>query len=510
MVLIFYEVLCLTTCICLLLHWASAQLTGSLTSPGNPYIVTIQITNPSQETLSILAWNNVFDNTSALPLFFTAKDDLGNVVQLASTNVMRAGLSSSDLYTMVPGHIFNQTVDLRQVMQTLPSGPSPPQGARLAKTVFTVALPPTYKGIVGDASAVIAVPPDFSSAPKKLGDQFHSNLQDIGIECMPLRLSASFPLIGDVDPTFASSADGAHIDSQCTAQNLTDLSDALADAGIYAKSLGLAADDPTNTVFPLFFNTSARQTVSSIAKAISNNLIGHGPHVNVYCQDIQNICSDPNVLGYSFTPSFLGDAYIVLCPSGMGLGRALPPCQTIGTATSSHVIFNLMTTLNNIVPAVMTNAVYGPAACELLSISTTIDPTTNPDSLAQLSIEQWGYGLGGSPWNGGSCLPAGGFLSTRKSAISDTRKEISVARSKSSPNSKRPSPPLKTKRDDIADDLAATSACTAAESSLLQFAVENARALAKYASDDLQSTSPESLQRWTEYDILPSHIRLAR
>ena len=490
----------LLTCISLLLQWTSAQLTALITSPGNPYIVNISVTNPTQNTISVLAWNNLFDNTTLLPVPFDVKDDLGNVVPLAATNVMRGGMSSSDLYTLTPGQAYYRVVDLRQIMQDLPSGPSPPQGAGLAPKVFTIAPPPSFKGIIGDASAAIAVASDLTSSPVTLGDLSHSNLQDITVASTPLKLSAVFPLIGDVSSSFVSPADGAHADGECAAQNLTDIANALFDAGLYAKSLGRAANDLTSKLFPMFFRSSARQTVSAIAKEAANSLNGQGPHVVVYCNDIQNVCRNPNVLGYSFTPSFLGDAYIVLCPSARALGRAADPCSTgfLATGTASHVMFHLMMTLNNVIPTVMTSSVYGPVACQHLVNSTSVDATTNPDSLAQLAMLEWGYGLGGSPYNGGSCLPVDDSPSRmKKRAVPAGRSKTPNRRQPTSLATERKSSHRLSKRDDISDDLAITSACSAAELSMLQFAVQNAQAMAKYASADLSSTSPDSLERWT-------------
>lgn len=465
----------------------------------------VQITNPTPNPISVLAWNNMFDNVTALPVFFDVKDDRGNVVPLASMNVMRAGFSENDMYTLAPRSTYYRTVDLRQVMQNVPSGPSKPVGATLDQKVFTIAPPRSFKGFIGDASKAVEAPPHWSTEPKSFTDLAVSNLQDITVDSTRSKFSAVLPLIGDIDSSFVSAADGAHVDSQCAANNLTDLSTALSDAGYYANSLGLAANDSTSTLFPLFFpNTnSARYEVNSIAVAVANSISGKGPHVDVYCNDIQDLCKDPNFLGYSFTPSFIGNAYIVLCPAARALGRAPNPCQsgTIVGATATHVMFHLMTTLNNVVPNVMINSVYGPTACQQLANSTSVDPTTNPDSFAQLALAQWGDGLGGAPYNGQSCVPdTAGTINTRRRMTQFARSKALGAVEPITSLSKRQFPQRVLNYQDVKFDIAITQECTAAESSMLHFAVQNARALAEFAITDMKTSSPDSELRWATYE----------
>ncbi|KAL8829198.1 MAG: hypothetical protein Q9191_002149 [Dirinaria sp. TL-2023a] len=467
---------------------------GSVTSPGNPYIVTIQITNPTQSTISILAWNNVSDNTTRLPVLFDVKDDLGNGVPVASTYAMRAGLSSSDLYPLAAGQTYYRTVDLRQIMQNLPSGPSMPSGAGLAPKVFTIAPPLSVKGVAGDASAVVEALAALTASPPTLGDMATSNLQDITVASTPTRFSAVFPILGDIRPSFMSSGDGAHVDSDCTAQSLTQMSDGLFDAGVYARSLAMAANSSSNPLFPLFFPESAREKVLDIATAAANSVHGQGPHVDLYCTNIQNLCGNPNILGYSFTPSFLGNAYIVLCPSARALGRAQLPCQTdsLSSATTSHILIHLVLTLNNVVKSVMTESLHGPVACQRLSNSSLADPTSNPDSFAQLATTQWGYGFGGLPYNGPSCLPAGSIK------LDVHSRAVSVRHGKTLSEAKSPSRRgLSLSDKDFQTQIALTQDCAGSEFSMLEIAIANAQALAKYASSDLGSKSASSKARWT-------------
>ncbi|KAL8643874.1 MAG: hypothetical protein Q9226_008065 [Calogaya cf. arnoldii] len=370
----------LLLCAFLLLPWSSAQLTGSVGSPGNPNIYFIEITNPTETPVSVLAWNNIFDGLTQLPVLVDVRDDEDNIVPLASTNVMRACMSSADFYTLAPHEFFTRTIDIRQMMQHLPSGPSPPQGAGLTPKVFTIRQPNAFKGVIGDASAVVAALANLGSSPKTLGDMGKSNLQDITLVSNNLRTSNTFPLFPDADPTYLGPADGTH-----------------------AAANSRAANDSTNTLLPqfIFRNINNLQAVSAIAAAAVNSINGHGPHVDVYCEDVEDLCGNPNILGYSFTPSFAGTAHIVLCPTARALGRTPAPCQTgaVGSASASHILLHLLITLNNVVPTVTTSSINGLVPCHDLASSPWLDATRNLDSLAQVAIAEWGYGFGGPPYN---------------------------------------------------------------------------------------------------------------
>ena len=482
-----------------LFRWTSAQLIGNVTSPGNPYVVTISITNPSQNMISILAWNNVFDYTTQLPVLFSVKDDQGNDVQLASTNAMRAGISYSDLFPLTPGQTFTRVIDMRQIMQNTPSGPSRPLGGGLQSKIYTLYLPASFKGITGTTSVPHGAAANLTRNPPMLGNFAAANLQDVTLQASALRLSSVFPVIGDVDSTFVSPADGVHVNGDCAAQNLTDDSNALFDAGIYANSLAMAVNDSSSTLFPLFFSEASQEVVSSIANAVANSIRGIGPHVDLYCTDLQNRCGNPNVLGYSFTPSFLGNAYIVLCPSARALGRAPQPCHNPKTgsersASTSHVSFHLLMTLNNVVTAVMASSVYGTLACEKLSNSTLIDPTKNPDSFAQLAIAYWGYGLGGPPYNGPSCLPAGGVLPDMQKRVVSAKHRETLGLPKLLDRAETPTL-SETLAKRQSHPILETQDCSAAELDMIQISVANAQALARFASSDLGSAS--SSDRWT-------------
>ena len=89
--------LCTLTVISIFTLFSSAQLTGQLTRPGNLFIITVDITNPTTDTISILKWNNVFDNSTNIPFPFTVTDDQGFKTAFATTYVMRSGMYNAFL-----------------------------------------------------------------------------------------------------------------------------------------------------------------------------------------------------------------------------------------------------------------------------------------------------------------------------------------------------------------------------------------------------------------------------
>lgn len=457
------------------------QLTGSITNPGNPYIVTLRVSNPTENMISVLPWNNIFDNATQLPVVLTVRDDQGAEVQIASTYAMRAGLSSSDLYSLEPGQSFTKVLDVRQFLQSIPSGPS---GSH--SKVINLSLPSSFRGVSG----TVAIPPkaaaSLDSQPPTLGDFASSGLTDISLRANILQLSLRFPMYQNLDPSLNAPDDGIQDNNDCKDQNATEMSNALFDAGLYARAVLLAADGRSNDLYTRFFSSLSRQNVSSIAGAAARNIHGAGPHVDLYCSDIANICGDPNILGYTFTPSYLGNAYIVLCPSARALGRAPAPCSAVVPgaqigASSSHILFHLLFTLNNVVNSVISNAVYGSLACSQL-VNSTSDPTKNADSFAQLAIAQWAYGLGGPPYHGPSCLPANGTLPDNQKRAAD-----SVNAAMPQPITAAADPAL-TKRLEIYNPRV-IGRCTGAEMDILQIAGANARFLATYALNEINSQS---------------------
>lgn len=458
-----------------------AQLTGSITSIENPYIITVKVGNPTEATISVLRWNNIFDNAMQLPVVFTAQDDQGAEVQMASHYVMRAGMSDSDLYTLEPGHNFSQTLDIRQYLQSIPSGPT---GSR-SKTI-TLSLPTSFKGVSGIVSISPKAAASLNSQPPTLGDFAASGLADITLTANILQLSMRFPLYQNLDPSFTAAEDGIQLDSNCKAQNATDMSNALFDASLYARAVKLAANSRPDGFYTNFFSDLSRQNISSIAGAAARSIHGAGRHVDLYCSDNREVCGDPNILGYTFTPSYVGNAYIVLCPSARALGRAPEPCSALQPgvqidASSSHVLFHLLFTLNNVVNSVISNSVYGSFACSQL-VNSTSDPTKNADSFAQLAIAQWAYGLGGAPYNGPSCVPAGGILSGNQKRAADSVNAVT-------PEPVTAATDVAVSRRLVSYDPRVIGRCTGAEMDILQIAGANARFLATYALNEINSQS---------------------
>ena len=474
----------------LLLQGVIGQLTGIITSPGNPFIITATVTNPTANTISILSWNNIFDNVTQLPVSFSVKDDQGNPVKLASTYAMRAGMTNDDLYDILPGQDFSRVFDMRQFLQSVPSGPT-----TLYPKTISVSLPPVFKGIShsGPCQIPAAAAADPTGTPP-IGDFTAARLQDIILSSTPLKLSYNFPIFPDLDPGYSNPGDGIQIQTaDCQSQNFTDLSNAIFDAGVYAKSVYLAATNATSALFADFFNAgSDEQAVANISMLAMNATNGNSPHVDVYCTDGLNLCSsDSNILGYSSTPSWLGNAYITLCPSARNLGRAPVPCTSVGaeslSATTSHVMFHLILTVNNVVGIMIDNSVYGSSSSQRLRTSSVWDPTKNADSYAQLAIVQWGFGLGGSPYSGPSCYPANGI----PPSVPKRSRGLPVhPRKPRGAVNLTDAPPFNHVRRQVGifgglDQIVASATlCTASEKQLLQYAVQNARAVAALARDN--------------------------
>ena len=477
-------------CICALwlLNLVSAQLTGSITSPGNPFIVTIKITNPTSNTLSILRWNNIFDNETQLPVSFNVRDDVGNDLQIASTYAMRSGTTNSDLYVFAPHQIFTQTFDLRTYLQNLPNG----RGG-LHPGLLRISLPTVFPGVAQEEA--YSVPSEaaahLSGQPSTLGNFSAADLGKITLDAAPLRLALQFPIFQQLFGDEAGPADGIQPDkAQCSQPNVTGVPDALADTELYAHSVQLAASDPKSILFKSYFPDSAGDTVQNISTSVANSMRGNGPHVDLYCSDILNLCgSNSNILGYTFTPSWIGNAYVVLCSSALSLGRAPAPCSTpAGTqvsASTSHVLFHLMLTINNVVGRVISNSAYGSLASQrLLEASKAGQPTTDPvgnaDSYAQLAIAQWEYGLGGPPYTGEACLPPDNKLpqNNKRTASVQALDEVDEP----TYNNKR----LSIRQGDqyYLDIAERAEECKGSQQILVQNAAENARALARAAHDN--------------------------
>ena len=478
-------------CTALLYPLSLAQLTGSIVNLGNPFIINIAITNPTQNTISILRWNNVFDNQTDLPVSFSVKDDQGSVTPFATTYAMHSGMTNSDFYTFSPGQSFSRIYDLRQFLQSIPSGPS-----NLQYRQIQIIPPTTFQGV--SSSGAINVPAEAAAdlANGKLGNFAAAGLVDITLQAQPLARSFTFPIYSNVDPPSSIPSDGVQLDQvSCTGQNASDLSDAIADAALYANSAKLAAYDMSNKLFPQFFQGPQRSIVKVLSNLASNALQRtNSYHIDVYCSDLLNLCDpDGSILGYSYTPSFVGSSYIILCPAGRNLGRAPAPCSATSgnqiSASASHVMFHLLLTVSNVMGSMISNNYYGAQSCQTLVNSTTVDATLNPDSYAQLAIAQWGYGLGGAPYNGQACLPASGLVppNQRRSGI--------VKKHKKQFATKTPSHSVPPRQWDYSpeDAVNEAQACTGAQLTLVQDAAANARVLAAAAAANTDN------DLWTQY-----------
>ena len=488
MAAIYFSLLC-----CILTFFLSskslAQLTGTITSPGNGFIITIDITNPTANTISILKWNNVFDNYTETPLSFSVQDDQGSVTQFAQTYVMRSGITNNDLYALGPGQKFSRIYDMRSFLQNVPSGPSP-----YTQKVISIIPPTSLQGVSSNGAYNVPSQAAANLAAGRLGNYADAGLGEIGLSVNTLKLAYTFPIYQNSPPDNTDSPDGVKLDTvTCSGQNASDMNDAIADAAIYAKSAGLAASDMTNTFFTQFFKSEQRSSVEVFANNALKALQGGvSYHIDVYCSDIQSLC-DPggHVLGYSYTPSFaasfVGDPYIILCPAARNLGRAPDPCSTVGgkqmVASASHVMFHLVMTMTLNIGGNIGGNYYGVQSCQTLPSSTTVDVTANADSYAQLGIAQWGYGLGGAPYTGQACLPVNGTAPPNVKRSNDVAKKSSEeARLTSGPHELARRQDM-TVDDYIQDALTNGQVCSGVQAALLAYAADNARAMAAAARD---------------------------
>ena len=142
--------------------------------------------------------------------------------------------------------------------------------------------------------------------------------------------------------------------------------------------------------------------------------------------------------------------------------------------------------MNNVVGRVISNSVYGPLACRKLVEAfkagrPAIDPLQNVDSFVQLAVAQWRYGLGGSPYTGAACLPSSISSSRnakRKQSLESTKKPAQAMTGKTA---------LLRRQDNINDYhdgiIKRAEQCKGDQQTLIQYAAENARAMARAARD---------------------------
>ncbi|KAI4270881.1 MAG: hypothetical protein LQ337_006410 [Flavoplaca oasis] len=395
-----------------LFHLTTSQLVGLIKqSSRNPHELLVLIRNPTNQTTSILAWNNVFDHEVPLPVSLAIRDDQGHHIRMATMYAMRAGMSNTDFHHLEPDAVFSRSIDLRSLIQVVPEGRS---------GNITVSLPGGFTGISHTANWTVpaAAMANLSADPPRLGDFSAAGLQDISLSARRLALELNFPLFADdgvVNPKPYDPLGGIEIDKSCPVLNGTSMADILSSVGIYANAISLAAKDRPSALFANYFLSRARQTVQGVALSVQKAISGKGPQIGVYCLDVSSVCGrNPNILGHTFTPSNLRPAEIVMCSTTRRLPRVSWPCSShpgkqIG-ATATHVLLHLILTINSIFPNPITGSVYGSGSCQLLKNSHVLATEKNPDSYAQLAMAQWEYGLGGRPYNGKPCPPKLGIV----------------------------------------------------------------------------------------------------
>ncbi|KAL8989305.1 MAG: hypothetical protein Q9177_001777 [Variospora cf. flavescens] len=408
------RLLCIIIITFTLLHLTTSQLLGSLTSSDGKFLIEVTISNPTQERIAILNWNNIFDPITRFPRSLIVRDDRGDHIPMATTYAMRAGMHLSDFHIIAPEVNFTRRYDLRSMVQGVPNG---------LHGNITVELPGGFKGVPPGADhwtvPVTAFVTSLTGLLPSFGNYEAAGLQDITLAAPRLHLQLgrtgfndSTASAADTDPLEGIQVDPMDCNSNADRKQIDET---LYDAGVYAKALILAADDEKSRLFANFFLSPARPTVKKIASLAHMGINGQGPSVTVYCTDDLSICAaNPRVLGHSATESWLGPPQIVICPVALNLPRAMPPCakrpgKEIG-ATASRVMLHLILTLNTVVTDTLTGNVYGSGACQLLKNSRILETAKNPDSYAQLAIAQWHYGLGGLPYQGPQCAPRYGII----------------------------------------------------------------------------------------------------
>lgn len=465
----------------LFLSLSNAQLTGSITSPGNPYIITITVINPSTKNIHILRWNNVFDKQLFIPPSFTVKDDQGNESPFATTYALRSGITNNDFHTLEPGQNITRIYDLRQFLQNIPSGPT-----RHGPKTIQIIPSTSFQGIV--SSKPLNIPSEAAADLPRghLGQYAAAGLQAISLLAAPYKVQLDFPIYRSSRQTTPNSSNGITIDtSTCISTNATALASYITDAGVYADAAHSAASDLWSPVYSQFFQAPQRATVGIAAKFAALTLRGNGPHVDAYCSDLQGLCdAEGSILGYTFTPSFIGSSYVILCPAAMKLGKPSEPCsqpfKKRTSASSSQVLFHLIMTINNAVNSVIGNNYYGVEAVLQLSNSTAVDATKNADSYAQLAVAQQTHDEGARTHSDPSCPPGNGRMPTKqKRKVPAKGAEQHLAPSKN-PRDLQEDMANYTPEQALRD----AQQCTGDQLTLIQNAAPNVRALAAAARDN--------------------------
>ncbi|KAL9001237.1 MAG: hypothetical protein Q9169_000421 [Polycauliona sp. 2 TL-2023] len=395
----------------LLFHFTASQLLGSITRSNDRYVLDISISNPTNHTISILSWNNIFDYAVFLPVSLDIRDDQGQPLRMATMYAMRAGMNDADFRRLAPKAVASRAVDLRSLLLVVPEGRS---------GNISLALPDSFKGVShnGEWTVSPAAAANVAADPAKLGDFSAAGLHDISLTSKRMALELDFPLFdndGMVDSNARAPVGPIQIGESCRDSNGTNMTDFLFDTANYAKAISLAAKDRSSAIFANYFASPARKTVATVASLVQELINGQGPQFDMYCTDPYRVCERyPNILGYTSTPSHLGTAAMVLCPVARKLPRPHQPCSSnagrqIGASTA-HVVLHLMLTINSIFKHPITGSVYGSGSCQLLKNAGPSATAKNPDSYAQLAIAQWRYGLGGPPYNGKPCPPTLGIV----------------------------------------------------------------------------------------------------
>ena len=408
-----------------------AQLTGSLISnASSPEIILATVENTSNQNVSVLALNNMFDvlHNSCPAMVFS---DNGTAVPVAASHLMYDGLLYDDLLNIQPGQNFSRRFDLKDYLHQPPG----------ANGTFIIALPTKFKGIFGDDNTgdgdngTSSLNSSLAQAVSSQdGELSPSQLSDITLSSENITVSLTWDEIvasarrkrySDIDPVedvFDVDIDpspltrptpsGVEVDPSCSPTPATKMNKAVRDAGLLAEAATNAA---TSGGYPLnyFFQSTDGNAVTDIMKNVraAVNKESGSAHVDVLCEDVKEWCKlkGGRIRGYAdnrvVADSDEALARVVMCPSAMRSSENPPPCVRgpASMVTLGYVMLHELMHIDQIDGhRHIGDLEYGIYGCHsLASPANPADPKSNADSYAWLASFAWALGFGN--WQGSPC-----------------------------------------------------------------------------------------------------------
>ena len=136
--------------------------------------------------VSILKWNDIFDDETHLLIPLRDEGDTEEEIQLVSTYAMRSGLTNKNISVIEPHGNFSRHCDLRDFLHSISKGANAPY-----KDVVHISLPSVILSIAHQGN--YNVPPedaaDRSKQELRLGNFSAADLRNIALDIPPLRLA---------------------------------------------------------------------------------------------------------------------------------------------------------------------------------------------------------------------------------------------------------------------------------------------------------------------------------